>query len=353
MDHNEVSTTNPNAAIKPTKKGISGSTLKLIAIITMLIDHTAATILDKTLIARGAYQLDPGDPGAALNFMADNGLIYFGNIAMRLIGRIAFPIFCFLLIEGFLHTRNKWKYAVRLGAFALISEIPFDLALMGKILEFSYQNVFFTLLIGLLVMMGFQAVKDRLGDKKWLPALAVGGVVVMGAAVALAYSNFVILVKSIVIQVQNVTSNTRSNASAVPQQSLLIPVIIFIFIGLIVYFIMCKKSSVQKASIRFANLLVLAIGMAVSELLSTDYSALGILTIAVMYGLRNNRVKSMLGGCITLTVLNFAEFTAFINLLFVKMYNGTRGLSLKYVFYIFYPAHLLILYIICYLMGIA
>lgn len=335
--------------VQKIRKGISGSTIKLIAIITMLIDHIAATILDRTLIARGAGQLNQNDPQAVLQFLLDNGFIYAANITMRLIGRLAFPIFCFLLIEGFIHTRNKWKYAARLGLFALISEIPFDLAFKGKVLEFSYQNVYFTLLIGLIVMAGFHFVKERLGDKKWLPVPAITGVVGLGIILTVQYSNVQALIQGILSGLQNEAATITKPSL----QTLVIPGIIFIVIALIIFLLMCKKKTVQKASIIFTDLLVLSLGMVVAELLSTDYSALGILTIAVMYGLRKNRVKAMLGGCITLTVLNFAEITAFIDLIFIRQYNGTRGLNLKYVFYIFYPAHLLILYLICYFMGIA
>lgn len=129
------------------QKGLSGSTLKLIAIITMLIDHIGAAVIARLLIAGQGSEM-----------------LYKIYYAMRAVGRVAFPIFCFLLVEGFFYTGSRKKYALRLFGFALLSEIPFDLAFSGKILEFGYQNVFFTLLIGLLTIMLFDAVvKSRSG----------------------------------------------------------------------------------------------------------------------------------------------------------------------------------------------
>jgi hypothetical protein len=282
---------------------------------------------------------------ATQEFLLENGALYGIDIIMRLIGRLAFPIFCFLLIEGFLHTRNIWKYAIRLGVFALISEIPFDLAFHGKFFYFQYQNVFFTLLIGLLVMIGFKTIADKAGDKKWLPALAVVGAIAVGCALAYTLQGIMRFINSLMGQFGSTVT--------IPMGSMgIILGIIFSLIALLIFGVMCKKSSLQIASLRFADLAILATGMFLAEVLMTDYSALGILTIAVMYGLRKNHFKSMLGGCITLTIMSFSEITAFLVLIPARLYNGKRGLNLKYVFYAFYPVHLLLLHTICYFMNI-
>lgn len=94
--------------------------LKLIALTSMIIDHYGAI-----------FQSDVN--------------IY------RIIGRLAFPIYAFLLVEGYTHTKNVKKYANRLLLFAIVSELPFDLAFYGK-LGFTHQNIFFTLFIGLVLM---------------------------------------------------------------------------------------------------------------------------------------------------------------------------------------------------------
>ncbi|MCD7814980.1 MAG: conjugal transfer protein TraX [Lachnospiraceae bacterium] len=134
---------------KTTSVGISGSTLKLIAIVTMFIDHTGATVI-RSLSALSA---------SASNTALRSAWIRAYNLS-RDIGRLAFPIFCFLLVEGFVHTRNPRKYASRLFVFALISEIPFDIALKGSWFYPDKQNVYFTLLIGLLVLMGIRQITN-------------------------------------------------------------------------------------------------------------------------------------------------------------------------------------------------
>lgn len=129
--------------------GLSGSALKVIAITTMFLDHIGAAILESPVVwaALGAgEEIDPFFNSPALALCRDV------DIVLRLIGRIAFPIFCFLLVEGFLHTRSLRRYMGRMAAFALLSEVPYDLAFYEGWFDPGGQNVYFTLLLGLLAM---------------------------------------------------------------------------------------------------------------------------------------------------------------------------------------------------------
>lgn len=120
---------------------LSGSVLKLFAVLSMLVDHTGATLvshLRHTLYFEGSAQ--------AAAFLSQLYLL------MRRFGRLAFPIFCFFIVEGYFRTHDVKKYAGRLFLFALISEFPFDFALHHNQPLMHKQNVYFTLLIGLLVI---------------------------------------------------------------------------------------------------------------------------------------------------------------------------------------------------------
>lgn len=117
-----------------TKGILDNFTLKMIAIITMLIDHI------------GYIFLNPSTSQYAI---------------FRGVGRIAFPIFCFLIVEGFHHTRSHVNYLIRLCIFALISEIPFDLAFRGTLFDWSHQNVFITLALGLASIFCLEEMNNR------------------------------------------------------------------------------------------------------------------------------------------------------------------------------------------------
>lgn len=119
-----------------TKKGISASTLKWIAVISMLVDHFGIAIY---------WQLE--------------GHTYKIYEIYRYVGRIAFPIYCFLLVEGFFLTRDIRKYIGRCFLFACISEIPFNMAVYGQIWYPHSQNVYFTLTIGLCTLVALDRVR--------------------------------------------------------------------------------------------------------------------------------------------------------------------------------------------------
>lgn len=125
-----------------------GLALKIIAVVTMLIDHV--------------------------------GMVFFSDyVIFRIIGRIAFPIFCFLLVEGFLHTSSVKKYALGLLVFGIISEIPFDLMASGGLVYIYHQNVFFTLLIGLLTIYMIDITENNIAKIMWLIAGVVFSVCIV------------------------------------------------------------------------------------------------------------------------------------------------------------------------------
>lgn len=91
---------------------------------------------------------------AVIFMMIDHiGILFFPKVlGFRIIGRIAFPIFAFLIVEGFIYTSNIKRYILRLTLFGIISEIPFNLLVSGEMFCAEYQNVFFTFVIGLVML---------------------------------------------------------------------------------------------------------------------------------------------------------------------------------------------------------
>ncbi len=130
---------------------MNGAVLKKIAVITMLIDHLGAAWI---YIYTSWYAGREAFGGADVLYDL-----------LRIIGRTAFPIFCFLLVEGFMHTKSVARYLLRLFMFALLSEVPFDLAFHNAMWDMRAQNVFFTLFWGLLSLWCFQYAEDRLEEK--------------------------------------------------------------------------------------------------------------------------------------------------------------------------------------------
>ncbi len=121
--------------------------LKIIAIFCMTIDHL----------------------GACLGLVYQNGTHYLSGFmtldtynTLRIIGRVAFPIFCYLIVEGLFYTKNVINYIIRLLLFALLSQIPFSLMTRRAPFEFNQNlNVYFTLALGLITIAAIDYFKER------------------------------------------------------------------------------------------------------------------------------------------------------------------------------------------------
>jgi len=226
---------------------LSGSWLKIIAMLSMLVDHLAFFLLryDHTFI----------EPLFTIGSKQINCYML-----MRMFGRLAFPIFAFLIVEGFLHTHDKWKYGRNLLLFAIISEIPWNLIHYGQFYGPS-QNVLFTLFLSFL-------------------ALCTIGRWEMG----------------------------------------------------------------QLSTARMAAFVFGLIG--INILLRSDYGNYGIGFILLLYFLRQNRIYQAAAGCCYLG----SRWIAGLAFIPINLYNGQRGFIRgtfgKYLFYIFYPLHLFIFYLI-------
>lgn len=273
----------------PVFSGFSGSTLKLIAVITMFIDHTGATVL-RTILRHPSVS-------SSQTLHAFWQTVY--NCS-RSIGRFAFPIFCFLIVEGFQHTRNAGKYALRLLLFALLSEIPFDLALKGSWYYPAKQNVYFTLLIGLLVLMSASwcsgHIRKFFSEKPFLASLQ-----------------------------NSKKPDSSKKGSDIPAEAGGKRMLLF----------------ADFCSLAVSIVLLLA-GMYLANRIDTDYNYKGVFLIAILYFTRHARLPQCLTGALAVAW----ETPAPLGFLPVFFYNGNRGFSMKYFFYWFYPLHLLLLHVV-------
>lgn len=220
---------------------LSGSMLKLIAVLAMAIDHSAVILA--TVLPQMGVPL--------FTLLGRSITVYY---IMRKIGRLAFPLFCYLIAEGYSHTRKPLVYMLRLALFAVISEIPFNLMLSGGMFYDSKQNVYVTLLLGVVLLFAFDKVKNNM-----LKLLCVGLVMVL------------------------------------------------------------------------------------AKLLKADYGIMGVLLIFLLYALRKHPVAQAF---LAYPLLS-GGIAAWCSFGFIAAYNGKRGFASsgfwKYAFYLFYPAHIMIL----------
>ena len=135
-----------NGRILPEKyRFISGSAMNVLAVTCMLIDHIA-------------YSLLASNPIPLFTVFGKQITLYY---LMRFIGRLAFPIYAFLIVEGARYTRSRIRYGVSLLAFALLSEIPWDLNHFGVLWRASSQNVFFTLFLGFVCIWFYEDLREK------------------------------------------------------------------------------------------------------------------------------------------------------------------------------------------------
>lgn len=249
-----------NSVLVPEERArLSGTSLKIIACISMLISH---------IIASGVWIQTAGL--LPVKWETVSALYITGSILQLTAGRIAFPIFGFLLVEGAQKTHNKKRYLDWLGIGVLVSEIPFDLALFGTLHDEQHQSVYATLMLALMAIFSIQeAEKMEQKWKRWL-----------------------------------------------------------------------------------CTILLTAFFSAVAYFLKTDYGETGVLYIILLYLLRNTYVEVRFGVALTVLVAGIGAYEAgaFLVAPLLLFYDGTRGRCNtewgKLLFYVFYPAHLILLYVI-------
>ncbi len=323
------------------KKGLNASAIKYIAMACMFLDHFAASIYQGLILSRRLSSgISFADSFVVYDraFSSPEGIVY---VLMRMIGRISFPIYCFFIVEGLKHTKSCLKYLIRLFIFAVISEVPFDLAIFGTVFYPLYQNVLITLAIGLAMIWGIDELL-KVNLKKVHDILL--------KIAACIFAPFVLagltmrLVLSFVSEMVQSSDNPQSIISTV-----FVSLWVFFALAMILLILIIHVKKGKEAASKVSIVLALA-GFACiladqSDILGSqsDYGALGIITILIFYLLRERRTKSAVMSCLFLAVSSVSEVPCFLALPLIANYNGERGKGFKYLYYAFYPVHLLIL----------
>lgn len=251
---------------KERKPGLSVSSLKFIAMAAMLLDHACLVLIEN------GYLASFHDTDVELSTLP----LFWVNIVVRFFGKIAFPIYAFLIVEGYKHTKDIRKYLIRLLVFGLIAEVPFDFAYRSAI-SLNAQNVIFTLTLGLVSIMTWNAILGRDENGK--------------------VHNF--------------------------------------------YLVSEKK--------KFFAVLSLLLYVAFATFFRVDYYGFGVAIVWVMYAFQNSIMYRNVTTGVLLALGGPLDIGGILSFIPLKFYNGEKGLNLKYLFYAFYPAHLLALVGIKYL----
>lgn len=147
----------------------NGAQLKYMAFLSMLLDHVNNSMITPYLDGKGL-------------------LLHVSNL-LSILGRVAFPLFMFFLVEGFFKTRSRKKYLINLLIFGILSEVPFDLFTSRELFNKNWNNIMFTLALSLITIWIVDEMKGRLAKKSktlWYGASVL--VVAVMCAVAMFFS---------------------------------------------------------------------------------------------------------------------------------------------------------------------
>lgn len=256
------------------RRGLSAAVLKNIAVISMLIDHIALFFYLELLMSTGR----PDPYGDTLYVLG------------RTVGRIAFPIYCFLISEGSERTSDRGKYALRLLCTGLISEIPFSLAMSGRFPDTESTNVFFSLFLGLVSICLHDSCTERWkGAAGWAASFVC---LTLCCIAAVIIRCDYLLLGPLLIMGFHLTRD---------RDGMRTPVFAFILAaGSALMYLLYYKDSVPAAMLE----------------------------------------EEVLGGVLT-------EIWGIMAAPVIGMYDGSRGKQLpKWFYYLFYPAHLLLLWLL-------
>lgn len=266
-----------------TKKILSGSTLKLLAVISMLFDHFGRIVLENGYLMNSTRSMISDEQYARISTMSD---------VCGWIGRMAFPIFCFLLVEGFVHTKNLKKYMRNLLLFAILTETIYDWSFTGILFNIYQQNVMFELLLGIIALYMIRREEKFVKEK---------------------------------IRVVN-----EKEAESI---SIIIAILIIIILGK-------AAESLYLDGGLYGISLIGMFYLLRKQKIAKFFAGIGILLFYNCY---------LVGGGFDFSPENFLDISLLAGvsaLLLIFGYNGQRGRRVKYFFYAFYPMHLLILKIL-------
>lgn len=141
--------------------GVNSSTLRAFGIFFVVTGVFGRCILQRNLLGIGSISAEQ-----LLELMESSQyamILASISLVLQALETCAIPIFCALLVEGFLHTSCYYKYLLRVCGAALLSEIPYNLAMSGNFLDLSSRNPMFGLVLGLFLMFFYQRFAGKTG----------------------------------------------------------------------------------------------------------------------------------------------------------------------------------------------